>query len=796
MIMAELNSLQFISGGGEMGKLIREKDWRFSVVGEPFEWPQSLRTSLYIVLNAKFPMFLWWGEQLICFYNDAYRPSLGQDGKHPGILGMPAEQAWSEIWEVIKPLIDQVLQGGSTFSEDQLIPIFRNNQMEDVYWTFSYSPVIGEQGRPEAVLVTCQETTEKVRTLKELQEREEQLRFTIEAADLGTWDLNPVTNTFKGNERLKEWFGLEHDDQIELSLAISSIAENDRQRVTEAIQQVLHPDSGGIYEIEYGIVNPKTGIEKKVLARGKALFDKDGIPYRFSGTLQDLSEEKKAFDRLHKNEERLNLVIEASELGTWEWQLGIDKIIYSDRYLEIFGLDPAVPVIHEDIIAMIHPEDRLIRDAAMQDALLNGILYCQIRIYWKDKSIHWIEAKGRVYLDDKQKPYKAIGTLRDITQEKHSEQELIKSERKFRLLADSMAQLIWTSDPLGNLNYFNQAVYDYSGFSPEAIVSQGWMQIVHPEDREKNIAKWLESIQTGKPFYYEHRFRRYDGVYRWQMSRAIPQKDDEGQIQMWVGTSTDIEDQKIFAAELEKQVKERTSELEIKNLELNKMNAELESFAYISSHDLQEPLRKIQIFTSLISENDQLLLSKNATQYFERIRASANRMQVLIEDLLTYSRLGAANPVFTKIDLSEIVAQTIAELKDEIKLKKAAFDLGPFCSLMVIPYQFHQLMTNLISNSLKFSRDGIAPVIQISATSKDSICHIRFSDNGIGFEEEYQNKIFEVFQRLHNKTEYEGTGIGLSIVKKIVDNHKGTIRATGHPGEGATFDLLIPTNLH
>ena len=191
MIMTEASVFPFMSGGGEMGKLMREKDWQFSAVGEPSGWPQSLRTSLYIVLNAKFPMFLWWGEQLICFYNDAYRPSLGQHGKHPGILGMPAEQAWTEIWDVIKPLIDQVLQGQSTFSEDQLIPIFRNNRLEDVYWTFSYSPVMGEQDRPEGVLVTCQETTEKVRSLKELREREEQLLFTIEAADLGTWDLNP-----------------------------------------------------------------------------------------------------------------------------------------------------------------------------------------------------------------------------------------------------------------------------------------------------------------------------------------------------------------------------------------------------------------------------------------------------------------------------------------------------------------------------------------------------------------------------------------------------------------------------
>jgi light-regulated signal transduction histidine kinase (bacteriophytochrome) len=279
------------------------------------------------------------------------------------------------------------------------------------------------------------------------------------------------------------------------------------------------------------------------------------------------------------------------------------------------------------------------------------------------------------------------------------------------------------------------------------------------------------------------------------MSRAVPQKDDEGQIQMWVGTSTDIEDQKIFAGELERQVRERTNELIIKNRELNKMNAELESFAYISSHDLQEPLRKIQIFTSKIAEDELHILSEKTKHYFERIQASANRMQVLIEDLLAYSRLGATRSVFINTDLSEIVVDTIAELKEKINLKQAVVELGPLCSLMVIPYQMHQLMTNLITNSLKFSRPGIPPIIQIAASVKDGFCHIRFSDNGIGFEEQYQDKIFEVFQRLHNKPDYEGTGIGLSIVKKIIENHNGTIKATSRPGQGATFDIFIPTNL-
>ncbi|MBP6730716.1 MAG: PAS domain-containing protein, partial [Chitinophagales bacterium] len=191
------NTTAFIAGGGEMGALMRAKNWSETPMGEPESWPQSLRTTLSIILSSKFPMFLWWGPELICFYNDAYRPSLGQNGKHPHILGMPAKEAWPEIWTIIKPLIDQVLNGGeATWAEDQLIPIYRNGKLEDVYWTFSYSPVSDESGIVAGVLVTCSETTDKVTLLRTSKEREEQLNFTIDAADLGIWDLSPATNRF------------------------------------------------------------------------------------------------------------------------------------------------------------------------------------------------------------------------------------------------------------------------------------------------------------------------------------------------------------------------------------------------------------------------------------------------------------------------------------------------------------------------------------------------------------------------------------------------------------------------
>jgi signal transduction histidine kinase len=289
---------QYLEGGGEMGKLIREFDWSKTVLGNPEGWSQSLLTTISIMLNSRFPMFIWWGDDLIQFYNDAYRPSLGNDGKHPKAVGQRGEDCWKEIWPIIKPLIDQVLLTGEpTWSEDQLIPIYRNKKLEDVYWTFSYSPVKDETGKIAGVLVICTETTGKIQTYNTIQEAKRELEFAIEAADLGTWDLNPVTNQFISNDRLKSWFGLPIEDEIDLDSAIDVIIDEDKERVIAAIQKAIEKGSDGNYSVIYTIKNPITENRRVVEAIGKARFDAEGVAIRFSGILLDVTEEYKLQQR-------------------------------------------------------------------------------------------------------------------------------------------------------------------------------------------------------------------------------------------------------------------------------------------------------------------------------------------------------------------------------------------------------------------------------------------------------------------------------------------------------------------
>jgi light-regulated signal transduction histidine kinase (bacteriophytochrome) len=269
---------------------------------------------------------------------------------------------------------------------------------------------------------------------------------------------------------------------------------------------------------------------------------------------------------------------------------------------------------------------------------------------------------------------------------------------------------------------------------------------------------------------------------------------------------SDLTEKKEAEATLRKIEEENARVLEQKNSELEKMNKELQSFAYISSHDLQEPLRKIQTFVSLIREKEEKNLSDSGKNYFTRMQTSAKRMQSLIDDLLAYSRTGGKEKNFETVALTDIVDQVLESLEEEIRSKKAKVEVSMDCEAMVIPFQFFQLLHNLVSNALKFSLPGVPPTVRIESQiatgaefdrpdllAKRRYCRISVSDNGIGFDPQYNERIFELFQRLHGKDVYQGTGIGLAIVKRIVENHEGIITVESVPNQGTRFDIYIPS---
>ncbi len=262
---------------------------------------------------------------------------------------------------------------------------------------------------------------------------------------------------------------------------------------------------------------------------------------------------------------------------------------------------------------------------------------------------------------------------------------------------------------------------------------------------------------------------------------------------------------KIFTDELEKKVQERTQQLKEKNEALEKMNTELQSFTYVASHDLQEPLRKIRLFANAIHERELTNLSDRGKKDFDRIQNAAERMQTLIRDLMSYPQTVTDKKAFAVTDLNKIIALVKSNLTEELQQKNATIEVDDLCEVNVIAFQIRQVFHNLISNSLKFCKSDGPVKIKISSKTTTGAefnnqhlddntvyCHLQYNDNGIGFDEQYNEKVFKLFQRLHARDQYDGTGIGLAIVKKIVENHDGIITATGKLNEGVQFDIYIP----
>ncbi len=319
-----------------------------------------------------------------------------------------------------------------------------------------------------------------------------------------------------------------------------------------------------------------------------------------------------------------------------------------------------------------------------------------------------------------------------------------------------------------------------------------FVDFVHPDDQEQVIKDGTETYETKK--LVQHIYRVITKKGKLKYFRSSGNFTGKAPNQFLVGTVQDVTNDTLL-----------NETLTAKNLALERNNAELASFSYIASHDLQEPLRKIQSFSKLILNNETAGLSEKSKDYFSRIISAAERMQNLIDALLNYSGAGNTEITLTPTDLNFIIDEVKNNLHEIIEEKKVVIETSGLPVVKVIQLQFYQLFSNLITNAIKYSKKDTPPYIKISSTvipgeiigqltpePRTKYWHISIADNGIGFDPQYENKIFELFQRLHGRREYEGTGIGLAICKKIVHNHNGFITANGRPGIGAVFNIYLP----
>ncbi|MGZ8506153.1 MAG: PAS domain-containing sensor histidine kinase [Bacteroidia bacterium] len=916
--------LKFLKGGGKMGEIIRAFNWATTPLGAPETWPQSLRISLGILLNSKFPMFLFWGPQHICFYNDAYRPSLGNHGKHPGAIGKPGIVVWPEIWAHIKPLIDQVLAGGEgTWSENQLLPIYRNNRLEDVYWTFSYSPVHDIDGFPAGVFVTCTETTEKIAILKRLQFSEQRFKTMIKNAPVAIavfrgWDLiaemaNDAYLPLVGKTK-EEFIGkplfeslpetreilepLAHNVMQtgipfygnEFEITLNRYGKNEVCYFNSIYEAVYEPDgsiSGMMVianEVTQQVVarkyaeeserrllsvlaetpvatailtGPKMRVEmfndamlniwrkgksiigqplmeyipelvgqpfpkilEKVYTTGETYIATEELAYfNINETLtpgyfdysytamrntggdiygilvlaNDVTDTVNDRRKVEESESNLrNIILQAPVAMCILKSKEHIVEIANDRMFELWGKNPENMLGKPLIIGL--PE---IANQGFEE-LLNNVYTTgeTFTAYGVPANLPRKNSIETVYVNFVYEAFKERdGTISGVMVVANDVTEQVLSRKKIEI-AEERARLAIESAELGvyEINLQTDEVINNprlnSIFGMEKDMQRpAYAATLHLDDRKIREQAHAESYNTGN-LQYEARVIWKDHSVHWIRVKGKVLFDEQGKPAKLLGVVQDITDQKLFAEKLTKQVAEKTKDYQEAMEQLVKKNQELEQFAYVASHDLKEPLRMISSYSYLLLRH--MPDNEEAAEYSRFMTEGVSRMQALINDLLDYSRIGQKPTPLVETDINLLLSEVTDTLQLNIEENGAEIHYSHLPKVAGVPTLLSQLFQNLIDNAIKFRKNDTTPLITITAEPANGFWLFAVNDNGIGIAKEYQERIFVIFQRLHTRDKYPGTGIGLSVCKRIVELHSGKIWLESDKEKGTTFFFTLP----
>ncbi len=497
------------------------------------------------------------------------------------------------------------------------------------------------------------------------------------------------------------------------------------------------------------------------------LYEADGAIAGILAVAAEVTEQVLARIRVEESEKEFRQLADSLPEMVWTTDNTGKQLFASKRWKEFTGIDPYDSATFQQIV---HPEDwdNIIRE--WTDCLTSGRTYkTEVRIKSRTGEYHWFYVNGEPIKNEQGSIEKWAGAFTNVNERKKAEENLQLTSERFRMLADTMPQFVWTGDAAGNLNYYNKAVYDYSGLSFDEIKTGGWLQIVHPEERAENLRLWIEAVTTGKGFIFEHRFRRYDGVYRWQLSRATPQKDSAGAIQMWVGTSTDIH--------------------EIKELDEQK-----DYFIGMVSHELKTPVTSIKGHVQIMQRKyrngeDAFLINSLAV-----INKQISKTTKLISDLLDVSKIKSGSLSLNKehFSVNELIQEVIAEVKLINPIHAIRFAATAEVLVYADKERISQVLINLLTNAIKYSPDSQQVAVKSSVAGGE--VQVAIEDFGIGISKNDQQKIFERFYRVEGKNEktFPGFGIGLFISSEIIRRHNGNIGVMSELGKGSVFYFTLP----
>ncbi len=579
---------------------------------------------------------------------------------------------------------------------------------------------------------------------------------------------------------------------------------DDRAHQEEAFLQAN--ERGESFRLDFRL-RRRDGVYRWIIAAGWPRYVDDGTFLGYVGSVIDIHDRKQAEEALRESEARFRALFEAIDEGFCLCEIIVDEegqpVDY--RFLEVNPL-------FEEMTGLVDATGRTAHELV------------------PNLEPHWVETYARVALggeafrfesgsdamgrwfDVFATPVKPQGrfalVFKDVTERRRAEQALRQSEARFRATFENAAVGIAHVAPDGSWLRVNERLCDIVGYPREELLALSFQDITHPDDLEADLAFVQQCLNGERDDYeMEKRYLHRDGHTVWIHLTVSVVRQADGAVDHFISIIENIAHRKAaqqalneLTRTLEQQVEARTGELAEANETLQQRNRELQDFAYVASHDLQEPLRKIQAFSDLLRADYGKRLDAQGRDYVDRMESAASRMSALIKALLLFSRIATQGQPFSTLDLNSVAKQVLEDLEIRIKEAQAQVEIGVLPQIEADPTQMHQLLQNLIGNALKFSRAEVLPRVRVSgAVEEDAAgrrwCRLVVEDNGIGFEEKYLDRVFSPFQRLHGRIQYEGTGMGLAICRRIVERHGGTISAESTPGEGSRFTVTLPVAL-
>ena len=729
------------------------------------------------------------GADLACLYNDAYRASIGPE-RHPISLGRPAREVWGEIWHIIGPQIEQVMSGrGATWHVDQLVPITRHGRLDEVYWTYSYSPIDHEQapGGIGGVLVICAETTQQVLTARQLALERDRLSQLFEQAPIFIALLEGASHRIElANPAYMQLVG--HRPVLGKTLA-EALPEAAGQGYVALLDDVFSSGksyiaSGARYEVQ--TVPDGANAERFVDFVYQPICDANGRVTGIFVVGADVTERTRAFVALGESEAQFRSALRAGHMGSWETDLSTKTRIWSTEGMELFGLDLVdgrgqLGGPNDEFIAALHPDDRYLAQRFHELTEHQDSFKAEYRVVRPNGVTLWLSGRGMVTARDPDgKPLRLVSIMADVTEAKQAEERL-RVERERLQLALSAGQMgAYELDINADSLWWSPETYDLFGVSRTDFVPtrDSVMALLHPNDRDRFAQRRADAISQRKPFVDEFRIDRADGSHVWVSYRGQAEYDSEGRPVRTFGIVLDITERK--------QVEEI----------LRQADRQKDDFIATLSHELRNPLAPMRNAIGALSRLEPT--DPRVGWCHDVIRRQTDQMTRLLDDLLDVSRLTRRQ---LTLRLQRIELATAID--HAIEIAQPVIEAAGHTLLVTDPEeQLHidgdltrlaQIFSNVLINAAKYtpSKGRIA----LAVKREGSGVSVTVRDTGIGIAEEHIGRIFEMFGQVESsRTRAQGgQGIGLALARGLVEMHGGTIQARSEGvGKGSEFEIRLP----